>query len=537
MNKFITIFQNFKGDAFGGITAGIIALPLALAFGVASGIGATAGLYGAILVGFFASLFGGTKTQISGPTGPITVVIASIIATNPGNFELIFSIIILAGLFQVLFGILKIGQFVKYVPYPVISGFMSGIGAIIIILQINPILGEEPQNGIINSIMSIKNSFSNLNIESFTLGLLTLIIVFFTPNKIKQKIPPALIALVVVTIISLLLKYDIKTIGNIPMGFPNIKFPVISLQELSTITPLALTLAILGTVDSLLTSLVADSLTKDKHDSNKELVGQGIGNIFAGLFGGLAGAGATMRTVINIKSGGKTKTSGIIHSLFLMIILLGAAPLVKNIPMAVLAGILIKVGFDIIDYKFLKILRDAPKYDLIVMITVFLITIFYDLIFAVGVGIVLSSVLLTISLSKQTKINIKNIVNKNNNEEKIERDSNYHIRIINIDGVFFFGSTSRILMRVDELIGTQYVILNCKNIPDMDISAFFALEDIIQRLNDENIETFIVVKNTKVSEKLLNLGITKLINKNNILFHTDVAIKKAKKHYNNLLKN
>jgi len=535
LNKFKDIFFNFKGDLFGGITAGVIALPLALAFGVASGVGAAAGLYGAIFVGLFAAIFGGTKPQISGPTGPITVVLAAIVATNPGNFQLIFATTVLAGLFQILLGITQVGNFIKYVPYPVISGFMSGIGAIIIILQLNPLLGLDVQGTPIKTIMTIGEVGSSFNPQSLILGLMTLLIVFFTPSRMRQAVPPSLIALVGVTTASVILGFNVKTIGEIPTGLPDFHFPLLSFEDFVKIVPIAITLAILGAVDSLLTSLVSDSLTKQTHNSNKELVGQGIGNIFSGLFGGIAGAGATMRTVVNIKSGGKTPLAGIIHSIFLIVILLGAAPLASNIPMAVLAGILIKVGFDIIDYKFIKVINHAPRRDLAVMILVFVLTVFDDLIFAVGAGIVLSSLLFASRVSMKFKITVDDYkqTEKHEQQEHIEQLSKYKIRMVNIYGEFFFGSASRMLTRVDDLLGTEHLIINCESIPDMDISAVFALEDIIVRMHDKGIKVYLILASTDVAKSLLRLGVIKLIGRDNIFYDKYLAVEKARKIISN----
>lgn len=529
--EFKKLFSNFKGDLFGGITAAVIALPLALAFGVASGVGAAAGLYGAIFVGLFASVFGGTKPQISGPTGPITVVVAAIVASNPGNLKLIFATILLAGIFQILLGISKVGNFIRFVPYPVISGFMSGIGVIIIILQINPLLGLDVQGTPIKTLLNIGEIFNSFNLQSLILGLSTLIIVFYTPSKIKHIIPPSLIALISITIASVLLDFNVKRIGEIPTGMPDFQFPVISFEDIVVIIPLAITVAILGSVDSLLTSLVSDSLTKETHNSNKELIGQGIGNTVSALFGGIAGAGATMRTVINIKTGGKTPLSGIIHAIFLLALLLGAAPLASNIPMAVLAGILIKVGFDIIDYKFIKVINHAPRQDLAVMILVFVLTVFDDLIFAVGAGIVLSCLLFASKISKKFKITIDEYKQQCANqlpEEHIEKLSKYKIRMVNIDGEFFFGSASRVLTRVDDLLGTEYLIINCESIPDMDISAVFALEDIVVRMQDKGIKVFLVLANKDVTKNLLRLGVMKLIGRDNIYYNKCSAVDKAR---------
>ena len=530
------LFGNFRGDLFGGITAGVIALPLALAFGVASGAGAAAGLYGAILVGFFASLFGGTKPQVSGPTGPMTVVLASIIALHPGNFKVIFFTIILAGLFQILLGVLKIGKLIRYVPYPVISGFMSGIGVIIIILQINPLFGLGIEGNTINSLVNFFNNIGAANIHAIILGLITLSIVFLTPQKIAKNVPPSLTALIFVTMLSVFLGWDVATIGEIPTSLPSFNLPLVPIQDLRYIIPFAITLSILGSVDSLLTSLAVDSLTKTNHNPDKELIGQGIGNMMAGLFGGICGAGATMRTVVNIKTGGKTPLAGIIHSIFLVLVLIWLAPYAKFIPMTVLAGILIKVGFDIIDYKFIKVIRHAPKRDLAVMLLVFGLTVFDDLIFAVGAGIVLSSLLFALSVSEQMEVQIQDVSSEPGADddtcctgECIEKASNYRIRTVDIEGVFFFGSTSRILTRVDDFLDTEYLIINCKQIKDMDISAAFALQDIVHRLKDKNIHIMLVLNNPKLMKKLLRLNVVEVIGKDNIFYSKTEAINTAKK--------
>lgn len=530
------IFSNFKGDLFGGITAGVIALPLALAFGVASGVGAAAGLYGAIIVGMLASIFGGTKSQVSGPTGPMTVVLASIFAMHPGNLKIIFLTILLAGVFQILLGILKLGDLIKYVPYPVISGFMSGIGVIIIILQLNPILGLTVQGSTLSSLIQMFSSLNQVDFQTILVGAMTLVVVFFTPQKIAKNVPPSLIALVLVTVVAVVFKFDVQTIGSIPTALPKLNIPIVPFDVFVKIIPTALTLAILGTVDSLLTSLVADSLTKTRHKPNQELIGQGLGNMAAGLFGGIAGAGATMRTVVNIKSGGKTRLSGVIHSLFLLTILLGAAPLAAYIPMAVLAGILIKVGFDIIDYKFINVIKFAPKRDLAVMLLVFFITVFYDLIFAVGAGIVLSSVLFAASVSQRFNVTVNGLESDGCTESQIpcsvEDSSQYKIRVIDVEGVFFFGSVSQILNRVDDILGTRYAILNCQSIDYMDISAVFALEDIICRLKDKDTEVLLVLNNEALKNKLSNLGILNILDEENIFYDKQVAVDKARELIN-----
>jgi len=395
-------FNNIKGDIFGGLTAGIVALPLALAFGVQSGLGASAGLYGAMVLGLFASIFGGTKTQISGPTGPMTVVSATVVSlaiSKYGNIDNAWGIIVLtfllSGAFQILFGILKIGKYIKYIPYPVLSGFMSGIGVIIIVFQIFPMLGLASPSKIIDVFIKLPEVINSINYTSVILAISTILIIYLTP-KLTKVIPSTLIALIIVSLVSFFYNFDIPLIGEMPAELPSLKIsPLFELQfsDIGFVLLPAITLAGLGTIDSLLTSVVADNITRTKHNSNKELIGQGIGNMIASLIGGIPGAGATMRTVINVKSGGKTKLSGIIHSLLLILIVLGLGKYVAYIPLSALAGILITVGLSIIDTKGLKNLLNISKSDAFILIIVLILTVFIDLLQAVGIGMVLASII------------------------------------------------------------------------------------------------------------------------------------------------
>ncbi|MBW2725774.1 MAG: SulP family inorganic anion transporter, partial [Deltaproteobacteria bacterium] len=363
---------NLQGDLFGGVTAGIVALPLALGFGVASGLenGAAAGLYGAIAVGLLAALFGGTPSQISGPTGPMTVVVAGIVGSLTGDVVWIFAMVALSGLFQVVLGILRLGRYIHYVPYPVISGFMSGIGAIVIILQLAQLVGHDPASGTVAALRSIPSDFQNINPSALIFGLCTIAIIYIVP-RFTKRVPSTLVALVVMTAGSVMFSVDLPRIGEIPRGLPTPTIPSWDFEKFQLILIPAAMLAVVGSIDSLLTSLVADSVTKTRHDSERELMGQGIGNIVAGLIGGLPGAGATMRTVVNVRSGGKTHLSGVVHAVLLLAILLALGPLASLIPMAVLAGILITVGIGIVDTKGLSHIRRAPRGDAAVMVAVF----------------------------------------------------------------------------------------------------------------------------------------------------------------------
>ncbi|MFT7004001.1 MAG: SulP family sulfate permease [Sulfurimonas sp.] len=509
--------MNIKQNLFGGITAAVIALPLGLAFGVASGLGATAGIYGAIILGFFASLFGGTPSQISGPTGPMTVVIAAAVISLNSDIGLIVSTILLAGLFQISFGLAKIGKFVQYIPYPVISGFMSGIGIIIIILQINPFLGLETDASVVHILLSLPSNISQTNIYAFIIATATLLIMFFTPSKIAKMIPTPLIALIIITPVSIYFNFNVQTIGEIPASLPSIIFPSLSFENYTTVITLAFTLAILGTIDTLLTSIVADSITGTKHKPNKELIGQGIGNMFCGLVGALPGAGATMRTVINIKSGGTNKISGMIHSMILLVVVLFLAPLASQIPLALLAGILIKVGIDILDYRFLSIWRDSPKNDLSVMLVVFFITVFIDLITAVGVGIVLASLLIVYRITKEAKITL--VDTNQEDTQSLYNLSDKKIRVIKINGAFFFGSSTAFQSETNSILDTKVVIIDILDVPFMDITAIFTLKDLISKLENDAIEV-IIVSNNKYKVKLLKLNKTHIFD--NVKFYKDM---------------
>ena len=524
--------KQIVGDLFGGVTASVIALPLALAFGVASGAGAQAGLYGAIVLGFIAALAGGTRVQISGPTGPMTVVAASSLVMFHGDVAMLMAAVLLTGLFQIVLGLLKIGKFVKFVPYPVISGFMSGIGIIIILLQINPLLGIAGVSSPLQAVVALGQVFSGVQVEALYVSVIALAIVFFTPKRLARIVPTPLLALVILTVVTQLAGWQVPTIGEIPSRLPDFLWPKFSFDQLTGIVSAGLSLAILGAIDSLLTSLVADSLTKTEHNSNRELIGQGLGNSMAAFFGGIPGAGATMRTVVNVKSGGTTRLSGMIHAVILLAILLGLGPYAAMVPMAVLAAILIKVGLDIVDYRFIKIVRQAPKHDLAVMFTVLILTVFVDLIMAVGVGVVLSSVLLTVRMTKMVKSSVSDYhvdISLLEDCTHVKGRDGFLVRVVDIEGPFFFGSTSQLVGQVGAMLGTRAVIFNCLAVPFMDLSAFFALGEIVLKLKGHGIVPLIVV-NDEIRAKMLRLGIEKILHEKHIFLSFDAAVAHAREH-------
>ena len=573
------LFSNIKGDAFGGITAGIVALPLALAFGVSSGLGPSAGLYGAIFISFFAALFGGTNTQISGPTAPMTavsmVIIAGIIAANDGDVSkalpAILTVFLLAGLFQIGLGIIGLGKYIRYIPYPVVSGFMTAIGVIILLTQVLPSLGYYPKedvefvqkfkvqaeevilenilkeeakegvlvledfsktiergskitpaqiekesqtlaaketSGALGAIKAFPRAIKNIDWLELLLALGTIIIIYGF-KRITTKVPSTLVALIVVSGIAVGFGLDYRTIQEIPSGIPQVKWEIFTGFSLSSITPYiftALTLSLLGAIDSLLTSVVADNMTKTKHKPNKELIGQGIGNSIASLFGGIPGAGATIRTVVNINAGGKTKLSGMIAGIMLLVIMLGLGPIASKIPAAVLAGILITVGIGVMDYKGLKAIPSLPRdiklgplklsSEVLIMLIVLLLSTFWNLVYAVGIGLVIASLMFMKKIGDLTaeRSDVKSL-----NEEAWEDEKDFpknfkeEVFIKHIKGPLFFGSTSDFQALAQQIPDTaSTVIMRLGRMQYMDQSGLYAMEDMIQDLKTKNVEVLFV---------------------------------------------
>lgn len=523
--------DNIKGDIFGGITAGIVALPLALAFGIqafggishpsAAAIGALSGLIGATLLGFFAALFGGTHSQISGPTGPMTVITASLVSAawtaSSGSFTAVILSMafagIFCGLFQILFGIIRIGKYVRYIPQPVLSGFMSGIGVIIILQQIYPLLGLKSPVMVIDMIADFPGIVANgISVESLLYGLGTIAVIILFP-RLTKKVPATLVALIVLTVASMICSFDAAlTIGNIPAGLP---MPFFAKEGMdisgidwwaiiqASIVP-GLTLAGLGSIDTLLTSVVADNITKTKHDSNRELIGQGIGNACSGLFCGIAGAGATMRTVVNIKSGGRSQISGMVHALFLLAILLGLGSLVQYVPLSVLAGILITVGYGIIDFRGFKDLVRIPKADAFVLMVVFLMTVFVDLLTAVGIGMVIACVLFMKRSSDLVEKQYEGGLLSDGfdkdtpweDEHDVTEEMKRQIYIERLDGPIFFGSVTgfqNTMHSVPNDPNIKTVIIRMRRVTFMDQSGAYAMENCIKDLQAMGKEVLLTI--------------------------------------------
>ncbi len=574
------LFSNIKGDAFGGITAGIVALPLALAFGVSSGLGPSAGLYGAIFLSFFAALFGGTNTQISGPTAPMTavsmVVIAGIIAANDGDLNkalpAILTVFLLAGLIQVGLGFLGFGKYIKYIPYPVVSGFMTAIGVIILVTQILPAVGYYPKedmpyvetfkpqaeeiilenilkeeagegilvledfketikraegisqedilkesktlaannaSGVLGALKVLPQALKNISWLELILALSTIFIIYGF-KRITTAVPSTLVALVIVSGVAVGFGLDYRPIEEIPSGLPIPNLEIITGFSLSSITPYvftALTLALLGAIDSLLTSVVADNMTKTKHQPNKELIGQGIGNSIGAIFGGIPGAGATIRTVVNIKSGGKTKLSGMIAGIMLLFILLALGPIASRIPAAVLAGILITVGIGVMDYKGLKAIPSLPRdmkigplkvsSEVIIMLVVLVLSSLWNLVYAVGIGLVIASLMFMKKIGDLTaeRSDVKSLLKEKAWEDEADFPERLkeEVFIKHIKGPLFFGSTSDFQQLAKQIPKTaSTVVIRLGRMQYMDQSGLYAMEDVLVDLRKDNINVLFV---------------------------------------------
>ena len=579
------LFIHIKGDILGGLTAGIVALPLALAFGVSSGLGPSAGLYGAIFLSFFAALFGGTPTQISGPTAPMTAVsmavIAAILSVHNESIEqalpYILGVFLLSGIFQIGLGLLGVGKYIKYIPYPVVSGFMTAIGVIILITQISPVLGYDVKNdrgyveqfkplaeerilekilvdeskegllvledfeetikraaevnqksiyteaenlaknnssGVIGTIRALPRALNNINWIEVILAMSTIVIIYGF-KKITTAIPSTLIALLVVSSIAIGFGIEYKSIQQIPDGFPKIQwtlFTEFSLIQLIPYILTALTLSLLGAIDSLLTSVVADNLTKTRHLPNKELIGQGIGNSIGAVFGGIPGAGATIRTVVNIQSGGKTRISGMVAALVLLLILLALSPVASQIPAAVLAGILVTVGIGVMDYKGLNTLSKIPKTEVAVMIVVLLLSVFWNLVYAVGIGLVLASLFFMKKMGDIAKNDARvSTISKEKawkDETQLSDSFKENVFIKHLSGPLFFGFTSEFVNIAKQIPkSASILIIRMDRVPYIDQSGLFALEDVLLDLNEKEIEILIVGMQSQPKYLMKTIGI------------------------------
>ena len=488
--------RDLRGDLFGGLTSAVVGLPVALAFGVVSGLGALAGMYGAIAVGFFAAVFGGTRSQISGPTGPMAVAMAVIVASYADSVAEAFTIAIMAGLIQVLLGVVGIGRFVAYTPYSVISGFMSGIGLIIIILQTLPFLGAEVAGGgPIGALRALPEAVGNTNLQAAVIAAVTLAVGVTWPKRLRRVLPPTLAALAVGTLLGVLWLTDTRVIGEVPTGLPVLVRPPVSLDLFLRALQPALTLALLGSIDSLLTSLIADSMTRTRHKPNRELIGQGIGNMAAGLIGGLPGAGATLGTVVNLRAGGRSPVSGAIRALILLALVLGLGKYVEAIPHAVLAGILMKVGWDIIDWRFLTRVRRLQRDRVLVMAVTLGLTVFLDLITAVVIGLIVAGM---VAARQFERLELDSVISVPLLDQAFLKDIEVEdfsarVGLVALRGTFTVASASKMITTISiDIRDHEVVILDFTQTVYVDDSAALVVEQLVESAIAEETECIVM---------------------------------------------
>lgn len=512
--------HNVRGNVYGGLTAGIIALPLALAFGISSGLGPLAGLYGAAIVGLFAAIFGGTASQISGPTGPMTVVMTGLIAQFLSHYPenglaLAFTTVMLGGLLQIVMGLLKLGRYIIMVPYPVISGFMSGVGAIIILLQIAPLIGYPASGNVPSALLALPTQLMNIAWADTLMGLATLTLLILWPARLKRFVPGAIVAMVAVSITAyILLPSDsYPVIGHIPSGLPEWHWPELQLTAVKDVILGAIMLALLGAIDSLLTSLVADNVTGQEHNSDRELIGQGLGNIMAGCLGGLPGAGATMRTIVNIRAGGDTPLSGVTHSLLLLAIALGFGFLFSHIPIAVLAGILMKVGFDIVDWQFVKRLHRLPRFPVALMLVVFLLTVWVDLITAVFVGVFIKNMVI---IDRLSEMQLGSVILTDGSDDRIplttkESDAllahKGRALLLKISGPMCYGTDRSLKRLMKQYPGKDALLIDVSTAALIGLSTSLMIEDIVKRAKGKGMQVSFIGISAQAETELRMLGV------------------------------
>lgn len=540
--------EKFTADLMAGIIVGIVAIPLAVAFGIASGVGPTEGLVTAIIAGFIISFFGGSRVQIGGPTGAFIVIVYGIIQQH-GLAGLLIATI-MAGIMLILMGVFKLGNIIKFVPYPVIIGFTAGIAVTIFSTQIKDLFGLDidnlPANFVDKWIVYFKN-ISEINLVTLLLGVLSILIIVLVP-KISKKIPGSLVAIVVVTVAVWLLNSSgtfghIKTIGDIyqlPSGIPSPKMPTLTLAEGTTIIdlmvqlfPAAFTIAMLGAIESLLSAMVADGVIADKHNSNTELIGQGIANIVTPLFGGIPATGAIARTMTNINNGGRSPIAGIIHAVTLLLVLLFLGKLVGYIPMACLAGVLVVVSYNMSGWRSIVALRKMPMSDNVVMWITIVLTVVFDLTIAIEIGLLLSVVLFLKRTSEATSIKIFG----SEIDPNIESDLELHedkllvpegVAVYEIDGPYFFGVANKFDEIMTRMAKPPRVrIIRMRRVPFIDSTGLHNLENLCIQSRRQGSIVILSGVTMQVRKTLLKAKFDDIIPEDHICSHINIALKKA----------
>ena len=554
--------QAFRGDVLGGITSAVVLLPMALAYGVVSGLGVIAGLYGAVAVGLFASLFWGTRALISGPTGPMAVAMAVVVGTYAENLSEAFTIVIMAGFIQIVLGVIKMGRYVAYTPYSVISGFTSGVGVIIVLLQVLPFLGASSSSGgTLGAIRAIPSALGAINGHALVVALVTLVVTVIWPKRFRRMLPATLAALVAGTLVGVLWLKKAPLIGEVPTGFPDLIDTHSITEHLVSAFQPALVLALLASINTLLMSLIADSMTRTTHQPNRELVGQGVGNIFSGLVGGMPGAGNIPATVVNARIGGRSPLSGVLCSLVLLALVLGLGSYVGEIPHAVLAGILMKVGWDIIDWKFITRIHRIQREHLVVMLITLGLTVFADLLTAIMLGLIVAALvsarqveyleldsvisvpLLDISFlaeepedeeddGDEFDLLADNLLMMLGDEEDDDGFDPFSARcgLVSFRGSFTVASSNRMFSTISvDIQDHEVVILDFSETNYMDDSAAFVVERLIDVAIEENTECVVMGLQGTVGTSLRKLHILRKVPDDRYVENMDQAREVAKR--------
>ena len=511
--------ERLLGDFLGGVTATVVCLPISLAFGIASGLGASAGLWGAISAGFFASIVGGTKTQITGPTAPMAVAVSVVVTTYASTPGEAFSIVVMAGILQLLLGASTVGRYVAYTPRVVVSGFMSAIGIIVMTMQLLPLLGSPlASGGAIGALKALPAAIESLNYQALIVGLVTLLVAIIWPQRLNKFMPSLLMALIVGTSLSLFWLDDVQVIGAISAELPSIQAEFTTWGFVARSFEPALILALIGAVDSLITSVVADTLTGTKHKSNRELFGQGIGNIAAGLIGGLACSGTTTGTVTNIRAGGRTIISGILYALFLIAIVVALGHLVEPIPLAALAGVLIKVGWGIIDWRIVSRVHLIRRDRLLILVVTLLLTIFVDLLTAVAVGLITGAMAHARTLEK---FELDHVISVPILDQvffaetigaRIDDPFSARVGLVSLEGMFSVASSSKLVEAVaKDIQDHEIVIFDFDKTTFIDDSIAMTIEQLIESADQQG--TGVIVTNLRgdVQTTVNSLNILQLV--------------------------
>lgn len=529
-------------DLMAGIIVGIVALPLAIAFGIASGVTPEKGIITAIIAGLLISVFGGSKVQIGGPTGAFIVIVFGIIADYGMNGLIIATF--MAGIFLILMGVLRVGTIIKYIPYPIIVGFTSGIALTIFTTQIKDLFGMQiadvPADFVSKWVVYFQH-FNTMNIWPLLIGLASILIIVYTP-KISKKLPGSLLAIILMTVVALLLKNyagvtTIETIGDrftINPNMPTPEVPKITWEVFTKLMSPALVIAMLGAIESLLSAAVADGVIGDKHDSNQELVGQGIANMACSLFGGIPATGAIARTMTNINNGGRTPIAGIIHALVLLLIYFFLMPLAKYIPMSCLAGILVVVSYNMSEWRSFKAILKNPKSDITVLLVTFFLTVIFDLTVAIEVGILIACLLFMRRMSEVTKVSVETQeIDLNadsdlpyNNEHLIIPD---RVEVYEINGPYFFGIANRFEEVMNDVGKHPAVrIIRMRKVPFIDSTGVHNLTNLCKKCLKKDVHIVLSGVNDKVLDVLTKAGFDELIGKENICSHITIALERAR---------